>query len=283
MHHMLFLTLMFSLLGVITTLVDAQTPQIDTRTGEFEHIRGGFSGISDLFVSPSGLVYVTDARSHYVYRINTETGQVDSLGGRGFGSTQFNTPVGIHATNDMRIYVHDGGNARIQVFDRRFQPMGQIAFPSGSSSLRPGSGIHLTRDGQLVFWDGGAGRLVSIRENYETDALYRPDVSGLGQEITALRSGNGMYMIIDQSGTRVFRYQDNGRYVGFWQWPEVISDLRSAEKGYLMLTRSEFIFLSEAWQPMWRMGHGADTARLVFLRGPWLYMATERDVYRMPV
>jgi len=283
MLKMPFLIMFLSFLGVFAPFLSAQSPKIDIKTSEFELVRGGFSGISDLYVSPAGVVYLTDSGTNYLYRINVESGVIDSLGGRGTASTQFISPVGVYATNDLRIFVNDAGNARIQVYDRRFQPMGQIAYPSGSRSLNATTGIHVTRDAEVVFWDGANSKLVGTRDNYEIDGLYRPDVTNLGQDIRALRSGNSEYLVIDSSGKHVFRYQDNGRYVGFWEWSELILDIRSTRNGYVLLTNDEIVGLSGAWQPMWRMGHGAGNARVVFQRGPWLYMATEGAIYRMPI
>lgn len=283
MLKMLFLTMFLSLLGVFTPIMNAQSPEIDTKTSEFERVRGGFSGISDVYVSPAGIVYLMDSHSHYLYRINVESGVIDSLGGRGTASTQFISPVGVHATNDLRIFVNDAGNGRIQVFDRRFQPMGQIVYPSGSRSQNAATGVHVTREGGVVFWDVGNDRLVGTRENYEIDELYRPDVTKLGQNIRAIRSGISEYLVVDASGKRIFRYQDNGRYIGFWEWSEPVLDVRSTRNGYILLTKDEIISLSVAWQPMWRMGHGEGDARVVFQRGSWLYLATESALYRMPI
>ena len=283
MLKMPFLTMFLSFMGVLLPFLHAQTPKIESRTSEFELVRGGFSGISDLYVSPAGLIYITDSRSHYLYRLNPESSQVDSLGGRGTASTQFNTPVGVHATNDLKIFVNDAGNARIQVFDRRFQSMGQIAYPSGARTLNAATGIHVMRDGGVVFLDKSNSNLVGTRNNYEIDGLYRPDVSNLGHEIAAIRSGNDEYLILDSSRQRVFRYQDNGRYIGFWEWSEPILDIRSSSDGYVLLTKDEVVALSGAWQPMWRMGHGMGKARVVFQRGSWMYVATEIALYRMPI
>lgn len=270
-------------LGVFAICLNAQTPEINSRASQFELVRGGFSEISDLYVSPAGVVYLTDSRTHYLYRINVESGEIDSLGGRGTASTQFIAPVGVHATNDLRIFVNDAGNARIQVFDRRFQSMGQIGYPSGIRKQDATTGLHVTRDGRVVFWDGGDDILVGTRDNFEIDELYRPDVTNLGHGITALRSGIGEYLVVDNSGKRVFRYQDNGRYVGFWEWSKPVLDIRSTRNGYVLLTKDEIVALNGAWQPMWRMVHGAGNARVVFQRGSWLYMATENSLYRMPV
>ncbi len=278
-----FLTMFLSFLVVFTPFLCAQSPEIDTRTSEFELVRGGFSGISDLYVSPAGVVYLTDSRTHYMYRIHVESGVTDSLGGRGAGTTQFNSPVGIHATNDLRIFVNDAGNARIQVFDRRFQSMGQITYPSLSRSNTTATGVHVSRDGRVVFWDGGDGRLTGTRDNFEIDELYRPDVTNLGQEIRSIRSGNGEYLILSSTGNRIFRYQDNGRFVGFWELTDTILDIRSTINGYVLLTKDEIVSLSAAWQPMWRIEHGENHARVIFLRGSWLYLATSEAVYRTPI
>jgi hypothetical protein len=280
MLKMPFLIMFLVFLGIVVTQSVAQTTESSPKGIHLELIRSGFSEISDLYVSPAGMLYVMDSQSQYVYRINIDSGVIDSLGGRGSGTTQFNTPVGVHATNDLRIFVNDAGNGRIQVFDRRFQSMGSIMYPSGSRSRNGARGIHLTRDGRVVFWDSGASKLVGTQANFEIDALYRPDVSSLGQDVRSVRSGNGEFLVLDSSGKRVFRYQDNGRYVGFWEWEEPILDIRASSGGYILLTNDELVSLSGAWQPMLRMGHGEGGARVVFRHNQWVYVATENAVYR---
>lgn len=283
MLKMPVLTMFLLFLGTSLTRIEAQTPGSSPLHAKLELVRGGFSKISDLYVSPAGVVYISDAKRHYVYRLDPANGVIDSLGGRGMASTQFNGPVGIHGTNDLRIVVNDAGNGRIQVFDRRFQPMGQIVYPSGNRGTEIPRGVHVARDGKVVFWDAGSDRIVGTQLNFEVDALYRPDVSVVGQVPRLIRSGNAEFLVLDATGRRVIRYQDNGRYMGFWQWDEPIVDIRSAGDGYMLLTADALISLSGAWRQMWRIGHGAGQARLVAAHGNWIYLATDTAVYRIRI
>jgi hypothetical protein len=278
---LLFMSVMVPFL--VPSVIEAQDQRVESKSAELELVRDGFSGIADLYVSPSGLVYVLDSRKHYLYRLDLSTGVVDSLGGRGRGATQFNNPVGIHGTNDLRIVVNDAGNGRIQVFDRRFQPMGQIEYPSGDRSPVAAGGVHVSRDGRVVFWDTGLSRVVGTFPNYEIDALYRPDATQMGQLIGLLRSTAAGFLLIEQGGMRVYRYQDSGRNLGFWQWEEPMLDVRASQQGYVLLTEREIVGLSGVWQPMWRLGHGAGQARMVFPHGQWIYLATDTALYRVKI
>jgi DNA-binding beta-propeller fold protein YncE len=96
--------------------------------GKFLRKFGGpkaFERLSSVTVDPSGeRVYVVDiggvsSNKHQVRVFNGKTGApLFDIGTRGAGPGQFNLPRDVALGKDGRIYVVDGGNFRVQIFDK---------------------------------------------------------------------------------------------------------------------------------------------------------------------
>lgn len=97
------------------------------RDGKFLRKIGGkelFDRISSVTVDPSGRrIYVVDiggvrSENHRVRVFETATGQhVMDIGKRGGGPGEFNLPRDMAIGKDGRLYVVDGGNFRVQIFN----------------------------------------------------------------------------------------------------------------------------------------------------------------------
>ena len=214
----------------------------DISDARVEVIRDGFLQLSDVYVSPSGLIYAVDAMRHYLYRMDPDAGIIDSIGGRGQGNTQFWGPVSVHATNDLKIFVQDAGNGRIQMFDRRFQFLGSLAMVGGSVmiSQSPSVGISVNRAGGVVFWDEGESRVVGSTSSYAIDKTFDPNVSQIQIPPTKLREIPDGFVILDVNGQHLHRFAENGRYLGFLSGFGQILDVSITSTEYILLS-SEFI------------------------------------------
>ena len=100
---------------------------IYTRDGKFLRKIGGkelFDRISSVTVDPSGLrIYVVDiggvrSENHRVRVFETATGRhLMDIGKRGTGPGEFNLPRDMAIGIEGRLYVVDGGNFRVQIFN----------------------------------------------------------------------------------------------------------------------------------------------------------------------
>lgn len=100
---------------------------IYSRDGKFLRKIGGkdlFDRISSVTVDPSGQrIYVVDiggvkSENHRVRVFETATGRhVMDIGKRGTGPGEFNLPRDMAIGKDGRLYVVDGGNFRVQIFN----------------------------------------------------------------------------------------------------------------------------------------------------------------------
>lgn len=107
--------------------VTQKTIMIYNRDGKFLRKIGGsdlFDRISSVTVDPSGQrIYVVDiggvkSENHRVRVFETATGRhVMDIGKRGSGPGEFNLPRDMAIGKDGRLYVVDGGNFRVQIFN----------------------------------------------------------------------------------------------------------------------------------------------------------------------
>jgi tripartite motif-containing protein 71 len=84
---------------------------------------GQFYHPSGVAVDASGNVYVTDQDNHRIQVFTSGGAYLTQWGSYGTGNGQFNGPTGVAVgVSSNAVYVAEGGNARIQVFDATTVP-----------------------------------------------------------------------------------------------------------------------------------------------------------------
>lgn len=203
----------------------------------------GFSAISDIYSGYGDYIYVADAGRHHVIRLDNQGGRVDSIGGRGSQTTQFDQPRYIDATNDLKIFVSDYGNRRVSMFDRRFQYLGHVSLTSSSNReirYTPGPVASNAR-GEIFFWDENARRLMKLGSNNQLDDFFTADVSEIRYDVVAIaNSGNEVLLAESQTG-RIFRFSESGRYIGYFSGFGNVLDITLSENQLYILT-NESVF-----------------------------------------
>lgn len=190
-----------------------------------------FDRLSSVTVDPVGhRLFVVDiggvsSDKHYVRVFDSTTGvHLFDIGKRGTGPGEFNLPRDVSIGKNGQIYVVDGGNFRVQVFDRNgkyLQSFGAVGKQLGNFA-RPKEIAH-DPDGNVYVVDAAFGNFQIF--NAEGDLLmYIGDRSE--------RGGAGQYML--PSGIAV---DEDGRIYMVDQWFKKIDIFRpyglSAEAGFL--------------------------------------------------
>ncbi|MBU0550815.1 NHL repeat-containing protein [Myxococcota bacterium] len=105
-------------------------------------------------VAPDGAVWSCELGAHRLMRISAE-GQVTAFGAYGAALGQLCYPRGLTLGPDGLIYLADGLNHRVQIFDQRGIALGQI----GDGALNGPRGVAFDRAGRLYVTDAGARRV----------------------------------------------------------------------------------------------------------------------------
>lgn len=78
---------------------------------------GDFNSAAAFSITPAGNIYVTDAGTNEIYKLDTLGNIIDYIGGFGWDPSAFDYPADVYA-NTLKTLVTDKNNHRIQVFDK---------------------------------------------------------------------------------------------------------------------------------------------------------------------
>ena len=115
-------------------------------------VRGGPSGLA---VNGRGQLFVVQFSSGWVSVFNQNGYYQYSFGSKGDGPGQFKNPDQICIAPDGLVYVTDGGNNCVQVFEQD----GKFVWYFGKDVLKQPSGIAVTKDGHVAVASEGDNKL----------------------------------------------------------------------------------------------------------------------------
>ncbi len=99
---------------IIFLLVSLQTY---SQTFTYQLSIGKFKNASSFNINSAGIIFVADAGSDEVYKLDTLGNYLKDVGGYGWDEGNFDQPVDVFA-NPLNVYVSDKNNHRIQRFDK---------------------------------------------------------------------------------------------------------------------------------------------------------------------
>lgn len=83
----------------------------------YQHSMGKFKNATAFTINSAGVIYVSDAASDEIFKLDTLGNVLKYVGGYGWDEGNFDQPVDIFA-NPLSVYVSDKNNHRIQRFDK---------------------------------------------------------------------------------------------------------------------------------------------------------------------
>ncbi len=86
---------------------------------------GKFKDASAFDITSAGIIYVTDAATDEIYKLDTLGNVMQTAGGYGWSRGLFDNPSGIFA-NPLSVYVSDKNNNRIERFDKDLNYISQL-------------------------------------------------------------------------------------------------------------------------------------------------------------
>lgn len=121
------------------------------------------AGLSDMTVGNDGRLYLLDARSRRVVRLEPASGDTAMIGRDGEGPGEFRRPIAVTVANDT-VWVHDPGTGRLQAFSTS----GEYFAGSRVEGSELGGGASIRPGGHLAAATGG--RDSTMVEVFDRDA-----------------------------------------------------------------------------------------------------------------
>ncbi len=212
-------------------------------TGSVEIMLTGLDDARSVRTSTLGNIFIVESGRHRILKVDKHGARLDSLGRLGNGDYQFDLPVAIDPANELKIYIADRNNRRIQVFDRRFQYLSTIKMPQRAGLATRYRPLKLTVDpvGDIYFFDEDRHVVYRFDSNghYELEfELFSEEERIIPVSMTIL---DDELWVAGQRGELLHRFTTRGSYVGFIYTPEPVRAVRS-HRGNLWLLGSENVF-----------------------------------------
>lgn len=221
--------------GAMTRAMTEAAPAIGVSVSSVDNHNILATGLDDarsVRLSTLGNLFIAETGQHRILKTGLNGERLDSLGRLGSGDYQFDRPVAIDPTNELKIYVADRNNRRIQVFDRRFQYLSTIRLPRRagfSSSYRP-SLLTVDRSGRIYFFDeerhlmfrfGSNGQFELSFELFSREERIQPASMDIYDEVL---------WVADRRGELLHRFSTGGSYLGFIYAPEPVKSVRNVHQ-----------------------------------------------------
>lgn len=192
---------------VIATLIRGGDYCFSGEPGDSLVIAGGFGGASSFCVTPSGTIYVLEGARDLLVKVSPSGKREAETGGFGWGDGGFDRPGDVTATDDLELFVADGGNDRIVRLDRTLGLSSVFETRTENVTFRFPLSVALTEFGKLLIVDGENGRIVELGKDDRVTRVF----GGVGSGGNFLRSptkvrtdGNERVVVRDRQGLVIF-------------------------------------------------------------------------------
>ncbi len=238
----MFMLMFFILAGVHMPELNA-----GNRTASVSVLLTGLEDARSIRVSTLGNIFIVETGRHRILKTDRDGVRVDSVGRLGNGDYQLDLPVAIDPTNELKIYVADRNNRRIQVFDRRMQYLSTLQMPqrAGLPSRYLPAKLVVDPSGNIFFFD--EDRHVMYR--FDSHGQYELDFELFGDDgrimPVAMAIMDDELWVAGERGQLLHRFTSHGSYLGFIYAPEPARSLR-AGGGSLWMLGSDHIMQIDA-------------------------------------
>lgn len=132
---------------------------------------GSFHSASSISINQAGFIFVADAGSNEIVKLDTLGNVRRTIGGYGWSASAFDFPIDVFA-NTLNVFVADKNNDRIQIFDKDLNYLSEISsrkFSNEKINFRYPIGVTVNSQGDLFILDSDNTRILKF--NYKGDFL----------------------------------------------------------------------------------------------------------------
>jgi hypothetical protein len=192
--------------------------QIISSQGDFKSQFGTFGSKEGELIFPTDIalfgqkIFVLDTGNNRVQIFDLNGKYLSTFGRSGKGDGEFNHPLGLAVSED-RVFVSDTRNNRIQIFDHDGNYLSNFGwFGTEEKAFNQPKGIMID-DATLYVVDSLNRRI----QTFSTAGVYQGQITYDGlkspYDVTSLEN---RIIVSDQQANRVFVFEKNGRFYGFF-------------------------------------------------------------------
>ncbi len=159
--------------------------------------------------APDGMLYVVDQKKNTINQVSPTNSIVHTVGGKGWGDTEFDLPLDVASSFLLDLFVVDGNNQRIQRFDKQFnflRTYDESSIPQLNGRFKPRA-CTFSSFGDLFVIEQDGNRVVKISQRgvYEREFGTYKDGKGVlvdPQDIAI--TSNDEIVVLDKESCVVF-------------------------------------------------------------------------------
>jgi len=219
---------------LLSSRVEGQekTVIVDRTFGEFENA-------VSLSLDAAGNLFVLDAGKNSLVEYSAKGELLKTIGGRGWGDLEFDSPTDLCANFALDIYVADYNNRRIQRFDRRMNLVQsitkEISMPSMNGAFYPRA-CALSSQGELFVVESDGRRILKFAPNEQLEREFGSFNAGAGvlrEPRDVAVTPEGRVLVLDEH--RVVEFDTFANYITSVLLDSVFSPLSISVAGKGMI------------------------------------------------
>ncbi len=198
---------------------------------------GSFQSASSVSINQAGFIFVSDAGSNEIVKMDTLGNVIRTIGGYGWSGSAFDYPVKLFA-NTLNVYVADRNNDRIQIFDKDLNYLSEISsrkFSNNKAVFRYPLSVSVNSQGDLYILDSDNTRI--LRFNFRGE--YLNEIGGY--ESSSYVLGNPKCFTINS--TNQLNVIDGKNLIVFDQFGNLVKSLKLDEDYVNINFSSNILFL----------------------------------------
>ena len=161
---------------IIVDKGDSEVVKIDQNETVLLNVTG-FTSPRDTAIDSSGNIYVTEAASGNVTKLDSSGTTLWSIGGNGTASGKFDEPTGIDVDAAGNVYIADTGNDRLQKIDSDGTVLNTFDASDGDGLSSP-TGLAIKDDGTIIVAESLGDEIESIKATANFETSYGNDTHG---------------------------------------------------------------------------------------------------------
>lgn len=256
-----------------------------------DHLGGEFVSAVSLASNGAGDLFVVDAGLHRLQKFSFDGKLLKTIGGKGWGSLEFDQPLDVCAAFPLDIFVVDQNNRRLQRFDRSLNFV--QTFSDGNLTLPRGGNFYpraatLSDLGELFVLESDARRVIKFTSQYAPDqefGSYNAGAGSLNAPADIAISDDGLLHIAD--GGRIVAFDTYGNYMSaiVADTAAEISSISTFKGGILCTFPNRLSAFRNDGSLLWCIPRemtiglpSGEAFRDGLLRGDWLILLTDRHL-----